>query len=71
VKINFVAPKVKEGAITSFVTLKVLHCFGVKGLEGNQRLISYLHDFHCDNLPLSIGEIVFLNLKVLQSMIMI
>jgi hypothetical protein len=59
VKINFVAPKVKESAITSFVTLKVLHCFGVKGLEGDQRLISYLRDFHCDNLPLSIGEKIF------------
>jgi hypothetical protein len=59
VKINFVAPKVKEGAITSFVTLKVLHCFGVKGLEGDQRFISYLRDFHCDNLPFSICEKIF------------
>jgi hypothetical protein len=40
VKIKFVAPKVKEDALTSFVTLKVMHCFGIKGLEGDQRLIS-------------------------------
>lgn len=59
VKINFVAPKVKEGAIKSFVTLKVLHCFGVKCLEGDQRFISYLCDFHCDNLSFSIGEKIF------------
>lgn len=55
VKINFVAAKVKEDAITGFLTLKVLHCFGIKGFDGDQRLIFYLHDFHGDNLPLSIG----------------
>ncbi len=31
----------------------------MKGLEGDQRLIFYVHDFHCDNLPLSIGEKIF------------
>ncbi len=59
VKINFVVAKVKEGAITSFLTLKVLHCFGIKGFNGDQRFYFYLRDFHCDNLPLSIGEFFF------------
>ncbi len=39
--------------------LKVLHCLRVKGLDGEERLISYLCDFHYDHLPLSIGEKIF------------
>lgn len=49
----------KEGATTSFVRSKVLHCLGVKGLEGDQRLMSHLCDFHYDHLPLLIGEKIF------------